>query len=101
MPIQDATRRRQPASPSTTRTTSGDIFRFRIPKSRLDPKKEECSMAAPTMTGAEFAGRVFAIEALVIALAAEMLASHPEDKVQALFAGVQDLKQGVIDDLTP
>jgi hypothetical protein len=58
-------------------------------------------MAAPSMSGTEFAGRVFALEALVIALAAELLSSEGEDKVLRIFAGVKDLAQAIIDDLTP
>lgn len=58
-------------------------------------------MAAPSMTGTEFAGRVFALEALVIALAAEMLATEAEDKVLQIFSGVRDLAQAIVDDMTP
>lgn len=58
-------------------------------------------MAAPSMSGTELAGRLFALESLVIALAAQVLTKEPEDRVQAVFAGVKELSQALIDDLTP
>lgn len=58
-------------------------------------------MATASMSGPEFAGRVFALEALLIALASEVLAQLPEDRVAGIFAGVREIAHGTIDDMSP
>lgn len=58
-------------------------------------------MASTTLTAAELMGRIVSLEALVIALSAEVLASQPDDKAAGLFAGVRAVAHATVEDLTP
>jgi len=58
-------------------------------------------MPSPSMPGTEVAGRMFALEALLIAISSELLASLPEDKVAAVFAETKAIAHAIVDDLTP
>jgi len=59
------------------------------------------TMAAPQMSGAELGGRLIGLESLVLAIAAEVLAGLPQDKVDATCAKVKDIAHSLIDALTP
>jgi len=58
-------------------------------------------MAAPTLSGAELGGRLIGLESFVLALAADLLATQPDDKVAATFAKVKDIAHSLVDALTP
>lgn len=58
-------------------------------------------MPAPSMSGKEIAGRLIALEAVIIALASEAIAEMPPDKAQAMFATVKTVSQNMVDDLAP
>jgi hypothetical protein len=58
-------------------------------------------MAAPSMSGAELGGRLIGLEALVLALATELLVKEDETKAQAIFTAMKGIAQALIDNLTP
>jgi hypothetical protein len=53
------------------------------------------------MSGAELGGRLIGLEAIVLALATQVLLGESEDKVQAIFAGVKGMSQALLDGLVP
>lgn len=58
-------------------------------------------MPAPSMSGKELAGRIIALEAVVMAFVGELAASQPADKNQAIFSAVKSIAHGMIDQLAP
>ena len=58
-------------------------------------------MAGATMTGAELGGRLIAVEAFIIAIASEFLATLPDDRAEVVFEAVSAIATATMEDLLP
>jgi hypothetical protein len=58
-------------------------------------------MPVPKLTGAEFGGRLIALESVVMALAGEVSATLPPDRMQAAFAAAKAIAHEMVDQLAP
>jgi len=55
-------------------------------------------MPNPSMTGAELGGRLFALEAVVVAVAAEVTATMSDDKAKETIDAIKDVAADMLKD---
>ena len=58
-------------------------------------------MPNPSMSGPEIGGRLFALEAVTIALAAEITAAMPDDKAKAMIDSIRPIAAEMLKDVLP
>ena len=58
-------------------------------------------MPNPSMSGPELGGRLFALEAVTIALAAEIAATMPDDKASAMIDAIKPIAADMLKDVLP
>jgi hypothetical protein len=58
-------------------------------------------MPAPKLSGTELAGRLIALESVVLSFAGEIAATMPPDRVNAVFANVKAIAHDMVDQLAP